>query len=501
MIGMKSISNPWIVLCGVWFSLLLLLLVGPINYPGALSPSTLFAIGAGGLVFLVGHIGGGRLSRVFPGGNLASHVPSPRAIEWAMAVSSVLGIVGISMIAFDRGVLSGINNTTYAAALRCAPEFVEFIKIRRTPLIYIGYLMFSFGFASVALFLLRAEEVRGWPSYLAQASIVSPVGYALLYSGRMPILLMLTQILAVVLVRASQGRTLFPRGHHLLLKSAIFVVAFAVYANAMWASRQNFCTQMGPVISQLREMTAKGAAGMDGEDTAGTISADRFAEVIKRGLSSTPGQLQVTPESGGKHFFAIMRDSWGTTPRPYVTAAIDQGVSPGKAIIVLSNYFYLTHGVMTLDRILAARDKLDPVWGVYEVGILSPIIRVFFPGSRVLQDMHEQLTASNIYGFFPTVWGAAIVDFGIVGGIIYVLLWAGLGGWAYTLSRRSHLITPLMGLVFVLASIFLSPVQGPLGVANSALVMLSMLATGAFVDLAGLISRSSPKPGLSPTAG
>lgn len=494
MFAPNFIGSPWITLCGVWLFLLIFLGFGPINYPGALSPATLFAIGAGGLIFFCGHNFGAKLSKVVPGGSLASHAPSPRAIERAMAISSVLGIVGIALIAFDRGVLSGIDNANYAAALRCAPEFVASIEIRRTPLLYIGYLTFSFGFASMALYLLRAEEVRGWPSYLAQSSIVSPVGYALLYSGRMPILLMLTLIIAVVLVRLSQGRTMFPRGHYLLLKSMIFVIAFAVYANAMWASRQNFCNKMGPAVSELREITAKSAQGMDGPESAGVISAARFAEVISKGLdlSSEPDKKNVaTTERGGDQFIAIMREAWGTSPRPYVTAAIDQGVSPGKLVIVLSNYFYLTHGVMTLDRILVARDKLDPVWGVYEVGVLSPIIRVFFPGSQILQKMHKQLTAANIYGFFPTVWGAALVDFGIIGGIVYVFLWGGLGGWAYALSRRSQLLTPLMALVFVLASIFLSPVQGPLGVANSALVMLSMLVTGLLVDFSALFRQSS----------
>jgi hypothetical protein len=44
-------------------------------------------------------------------------------------------------------------------------------------------------------------------------------------------------------------------------------------------------------------------------------------------------------------------------------------------------------------------------------------------------------------------------------------------------------------LVFILASIFLSPVQGPLGVANSALVLFSMIVTGAAIDFDGLERR------------
>src|SRR5204862_2532401 len=124
--------------------------------------------------------------------------PSLRSLNSVVTATSLIGIGGIGLIAFDRGVLSGISNSGYAELLRCAPGLVDFIEIRRTPLLYIGYLTFSFGFASLALFLLKGEEIRGWAAALAQFSIVSPVGYALLYSGRMPILFILVLIVSVM---------------------------------------------------------------------------------------------------------------------------------------------------------------------------------------------------------------------------------------------------------------------------------------------------------------
>ena len=53
-------------------------------------------------------------------------------------------------------------------------------------------------------------------------------------------------------------------------------------------------------------------------------------------------------------------------------------------------------------------------------------------------------------------------------------------------------MTPLLLLVFVLASILLSLVQGPLGMANSALVLVSLVLTGLTFDFARLRS-GSPK--------
>ncbi len=90
---------------------------------------------------------------------------------------------------------------------------------------------------------------------------------------------------------------------------------------------------------------------------------------------------------------------------------------------------------------------------------------------------------ARIYGFFPTVWAAAFIDFGLGGAVIYVLTWGFVAGWSAFGVRHSTLITPSLLLVFVLASIFLSSVQGPLGIANSALVLFSLLDVGLAADL------------------
>ena len=77
------------------------------------------------------------------------------------------------------------------------------------------------------------------------------MGYALLYSGRMPILFVIVLIVAAGLVRVGQGRSVLPRGHHLLVKLIAVLVLFGFYTNAMWSSRRNFCVQMSGVIQEL----------------------------------------------------------------------------------------------------------------------------------------------------------------------------------------------------------------------------------------------------------
>ena len=61
---------------------------------------------------------------------------------------------------------------------------------------------------------------------------------------------------------------------------------------------------------------------------------------------------------------------------------------------------------------------------------------------------------------------------------------------------------PALLLTFILASILLSPVQGPLGIANSALVLASMAIVGIAIDLGSLRAGSGQrhrelKPGTS----
>lgn len=474
----------------------------------------LVIVAAGLSLFILGHgAGAWCFGRWFaPQANVSA--PSLRSLNSVVIATSLIGIGGIGMIAFDRGVLSGISNSGYAELLRCAPGLVDLIEIRRTPLLYIGYLTFSFGFASLALFLLKGEEIRGWAAIAAQLSIVCPVGYALLYSGRMPILFVLILIVSIMLVRISQGRPSLPRGHYLLLKTVVLVLLFAIYSSAIWSRRSNFCVQMSGVIQELEQRKA----GRDTEDAEarrepepnmqapvgdrarrppppGSIQATDVSKMVidatrtasettaPPAAAPTPTTVVAPAVNSTEALLAVMRESWNVQPRAYVLSAIDSGrLSSRAAITFLSTYFYLTHGIRAADNTWHAREKLSPQWGLYEVGILSPILRVFRPDDQRVADMEAQLKDAGIYGFFPTVWAAAYIDFGIVGGIIYILIWGFVGGWSSAGARRSALVTPLLLLVFILASIVLSPVQGPFGIANSVLVLFSMIVTGATID-------------------
>ncbi|UWU90654.1 hypothetical protein [Bradyrhizobium sp. CB1015] len=500
---LSGLASPAILMVVIWATTLLLVAGGPIIYPGQPSAVVLSVVVIALAIFLLSyHVGKLSFDRWSEQWAKSSHF-SARVLDRVVMAASLLGIAGIALVAFDRTVLSGVNNSAYSELLRCAPQLVDSVMIRRTPLLYGGYAMFSFGFVSIVLFLLKGEEIRGWAAALAQLSIVSPVGYALLYSGRMPILFVLVLVAMAMLVRVTQGRTLVPRGHYLVLKTAIAVGLFAVYSSAIWTSRQNFCIQMSPLIAELQEgknerLTSRAENRARANQTRRPKATEMItpAELDKRlAEAQAAPRLPQKSNSIATALDAVL-EAWNVQPRGYVISAIDSGyLSSRSAMIGLSTYFYLTHGVRTVDHVWNARDKFTPQWGVYEVGVLSPLLRIFFPASDQVAVMEAEQREALIYGFFPSAWAAAFIDFGLVGAIVYVAIWGGLAGWSAAGSRHSGLMTPLLLLVFVLASVLLSPVQGPLGMANSALVLASMLATGLVLDLANLRARAPQDAG------
>lgn len=549
----RGLSSPAILIVAVWCATLIGVAVGPVDYPLQPSVPVLVLVATGVSLFIVAHQGGGWYFRVWLRHRPNLPAPSVRTLNIAVATASMLGLTGIALIALDRMFLTGASSGGYAELLRCAPVLADFIEIKRTPLIYVGYLTFSFGFAALALFLLKGEEIRGWTAILAQLSILSPVGYALLYSGRMPILFVIVLIVAAVLVRVGEGRSPLPHGHYLLVKMIVFVVLFGIYSNAMWSSRRDFCVQTNDVVRELlakmqardterarareaqrtelrqesqrpyemsksspgnseqgaeiRQEAANETAqargqgpatetGATGSSPSSRPEADVNATDLNAMIAKTArdtGKLASSDKLG--ELLGVMQNSWHVRPRDYVLRAIESGrLSPDAAKSLLSTYFYLTHGVRIIDVTWQARSQFSPHWGIYEIGILSPILRVFFPQNELLASMSTQLKSSEILGFFPTVWAAAYIDFGAAGAVVYVLIWGFAAGWSAVGARRSVLALPALLLTFILASILLSPVQGPLGIANSALVLVSMVVVGLAIDLESLRASSRREP-------
>jgi hypothetical protein len=497
-----GLSSPAILIVLIWSAALVSVAIGPIDYRGQPSAVVLIVVGAGTALFLLGYLGGRSLFIRYFVSQVAQMRPlSSQILNRVVTAASLFGIAGIALMTLDRTMLSGVSNSAYSELLRCAPGLIDAISVKRTPLLYGGYAMFSFGFVSVVLFLLKGDEIRGWAAALAQLSIISPVGYAVLYSGRMPILLVLILVGAAMLVRLAQGRPPLPRGHHLLVKTVAVVGLFSIYSNAIWTSRQKFCIQMSPLITELQQehlqrdplaVPSKPAEAGPADSLSEGARPDSREKITTAELTKRLAEASAAPPSKQRPSLpAAMLERWNVKPRGYVSSAIESSrLSAGTAMIGLSTYFYLTHGVRTIDLVWHARDGFTPHWGLYQIGVLSPLLRVFFPENQQLAALQDEQKSAQIFGFFPSVWSAAFIDFGFIGAIIYILIWGAVAGWSAAGSKRSDLATPLLLLVFVLASIVLSLVQGPLGIANSALVLGSMMVTGLTLDFTRLRSGS-----------
>jgi hypothetical protein len=242
---------------------------------------------------------------------------------------------------------------------------------------------------------------------------------------------------------------------------------------------------MGGLIRELHDRLKGSDYDLRPVAPIGAVEVKRMIEERKASLDV--GKAAHSADIGA--LLATMQETWHARPRDYVLSAIASGnLSPNTAMIFLSTYFYLTHGVRILDLTWQGRKQFSPNWGIYEIGVLSPIIRVFLPQSRSLASLNQQLKSAEVYGFFPTVWAAAYIDFGAAGAVIYILIWGFVAGYSSLAVRQSMLVMPALLLTFVLTSIVLSPIQGPLGVANSALVLASMVAIGMVIDLITRVS-------------
>jgi hypothetical protein len=497
----QSLSSPVALIVVVWCAILIGVAVGPIAFPQQPSMAVIVLVAAGVSLFIAGDLAGAWCCRAWMRSRPELSRPPIGALNIVVVATSLLGLFGIASIVLDRIVLSGAG-INYAELLRCMPTLVDVVEIRRTPLLYAGYLTFSFGSASLILFLLKGEEIKGWPAALAQLSILSPVGYALVYSGRMSILFVIVLVIAAMLVRIRQGRRALPQGHHLLIKTIAVVVLFGIYANTMWSTRRSFCSQMAGLARELgikgraweteqaralkRELAEQNpAAGVQRDSVAHSVDAIDAAELSKMiaARKDPPGGDQVRPSQQMGALVVMMKESWHTSPRPYVLSAVESGMLSDRiASNLLNTSFYLGNSVFILDRVWNARTQFSPHWGIYEIGILSPIFRIFFPQSQQLLSMNTELKAANVFGFSPAVWAAAYVDFGAAGAIIYILIWGFVAGWAAYGTRHSFLTTPPLLLTFILSSILLSFVSGPLGIVNSALVLASMVVVGIVAD-------------------
>ena len=248
----SGLSSPAILIVVIWCSVLACVAIGPIDYPGQPSSAVLALVATGVSLFILGHGAGAWCFGSWFKRRANVHAPSFRNLNGVVIATSLIGIGGIGLIALDRLVLSGVSNSGYSELLRCAPGLVDFIEIRRTPLLYIGYLTFSFGFASLALFLLKGEEIRGGRQsprnidrlsyrlcaalFRAHADPVHPRPDRCGHAGA-----------------HRPGTAAFAARASPPSQDGFIVLLFGIYSSAIWSTRQKFCVQVSGLIQEMQQ--------------------------------------------------------------------------------------------------------------------------------------------------------------------------------------------------------------------------------------------------------
>lgn len=350
----------------------------------------------------------------------------PNFSERAVIICAVLGFFGIACMAIDKLFLSGLDWSQGMSAVReqRSNEVMANIDIKRSAFLYIGYLTFSFSCASYALFLLRGDLMSFAARWLGQLSIGTMLFYALLYGGRMPILMVIILTAGAALARLLCGQSLLPKNNWMWMKIFVVCVAFTVYTNYIWEVRR----------------------------TAGNIvDYAKFAQIADQ--------------------------RWEMQPSKWLDRLIRQGSIPNDlAMNWISLAMYLTHSPTTVQRMVENREHLSFYGGLYQVGILSPLADKLTPSLNLPQIMRSELMKAGIYGWFPNAWGAWFADAGIALGAVCIFVWGLLSGIAFRYAKAFSSLGAQLMLCFAYASIIISPLNGPFGMANSFLIFASFVS-------------------------
>jgi len=431
---MLSPVRPDALMLLVWVALVAIYFVTPIQYQ--LTPGWMtWMVVAGG----VGLYSLGNAIDAKP----STHRTDARTVEIAIYVCAALGFLGILCILVDKFALSGIDWSQGFRAVRDrrSEELLAGIAVPRSGLLYAGYLSFSFSCVAFALFILDGDRISRLAGLAGLASAAPEAIYAVLYGGRFPILIVILLAVSAGMVRRLQGRSFFPGGWLIWPAIAATAVGLAIYTNAIF------------------------------ENTRVRVEVVDFDQ-----------------------FMARAAERWYLRPSEWVIAAVASGtLSASAAMNGISVAMYLTHSLTVLERIMNHLSELSIYGGLYQVGVLSPLFDQFAPYLDFPAKMRRELIGIDIYGWYPSAWGAWIADAGIYAGAVCVFLW-GLGsGLAFRKARDGDVSWSLM-LIFVYTSVFYSPIQAPFGIANSFLIFGSFLAAAAAIALVRRWTRSAPAP-------
>jgi hypothetical protein len=437
-VARHSLTTPTGQLLVVWTVAIAFFAFGPVRYAEVPRPMTWAFVAVCITAFCVG----AWLSR--PRRNSVATVTLivPARREVVVRATAILGLLGAGCIAFDKLVLSGLDYSEGVTAVRSARELAVLAgnatALPRSPLLYVGYVTFSFSIASYLLFLLKGETFRRSTAILAVLGLASPFAYTFVYGGRSPLFLVIAMAIAAAGVRVIGGSWPFP--NKLGAVSLIGLIAVTLIYSS-WIASERFASTS--------------------TDYA-TLQA-RFAETYGASIGplplSAPGPAASIP----------------------VPASGSQPSIGEQAVMhyVIDSY-YVTHEIPMLDRTLNADTRMGPYLGAYQFYLIAAFVERVVPGVSIDAIMIPELRAANVYGWFSTAWGGMYLDFGIVGAILGVLICGWLAGHAYRRAMTASDDGARLLMCYASAGILASPILSIFTISIS-LPILVALATTAWL--------------------
>ncbi|MBR1090090.1 hypothetical protein JQ621_21715 [Bradyrhizobium manausense] len=434
---LKIALRPDIFMGIVWAIFIAIYFAIPIQYVHAPGLVAWQLMASGILAFCWGSI-----VVSLPPPQLGHAADDSKYLDGIIATCAVAGIAGALLIALDKVFLSGQEWSVGITALRDRRfvDVMEGVAIKRSWLLYAGYLTVPFSCASFCLFLLGGEKVGRFAGWLGQASVSAMVIYAILYWSPVPIVLVVVLAISCTFVRILLGRSVLPGGWYLWPNILAVVAGFLIYNNAILASRR----QVGNIHNY-------------------------------------------------DDFLRVAWEKWNLRPSMWLDDAARSGSFAAETVMNFISYaFYLTHSPTTVQRFVEHEQQLSAYYGLYQIGILSPLFDVFAPQLRLPETMREQLAAAGLNGWFPNAWCAWLLDGGdFLGLILVVVFWGALSGAAYRAVVKSKSLAGQLMLAFAYTAILLSPFNGPFGMANSVLIFCSFAAVSLWLSL-----RRAPPPAI-----
>jgi oligosaccharide repeat unit polymerase len=424
----RLMTLTWVLFSAMYF-------LGPLTYD---YPPTVYAWGFIGACLFAFFLGS-RADAAMAGRAATRHSNtmgpqvSNQRIDLVATVCAVAGLIGVLSIATDKLFLSGLDYSEGITALRYERSNQALwgeTGPARSPLVYLGYMTFAFSIVAYLLYRLKPEALSRRSVWLAHLGMASPVLMALLYGGRMPIIIFVVIVLGAIILNIFKGRR-----RHLQKRSAGRSILIVFVLLAVWYNGYIFADR------RLR---------------MGAGDYDIFNEYFQ-----ATSQTSMSP---------VARELVG---RDYVPADWFMGT--------ISTYFYLTHGFSVLERTLTSESRLGPYYGQYNLIIFFQVLTHLTGMTEITVRMNNEAYAADVHGLFSTAFGAMYLDFGIVGALAVLFLLGWLCQRIYREALTGQDVRKELLLSFVIPGIMMSPVHSIFAITVSMPILFAILVSNLFL--------------------